>query len=141
MRVLAGIDLVKIADTAESIERFGHRYLQRLYTAAEIATCEARGTGRVASLAARYAAKEALLKALQPEASETPEWPMIEVVTAPSGAALLRLHGTAEALASSRNVISLSVSLTHEGDYASAVVVALCAPPSADSPPIAGDSA
>ena len=124
--MLAGIDLVRIADTADSLERFGGRYLRRLFTEAEVAACEAKGTGRIAALAARYAAKEALLKALAPEAAETPEWPLIEVVTAESGAPALRLHDAAQALARSRGVVSLSVSLTHEGEYASAVVVALC---------------
>lgn len=125
-RVLVGIDLVKISETADSVERFGDRYLQRLYTATERADCQRRGTSGPASLAARFAAKEALLKALQPDPDETPEWTSIEIVISASGAPSLRLHGTCAGLADSRRVRSLAVSLTHEGEYASAVVVAMC---------------
>ncbi len=125
-RVLVGIDLVKISETADSVERYGDRYLQRLYTATERADCQRRGTSGPASLAARFAAKEALLKALRPDPDETPEWTSIEVVSSASGAPGLRLHGVCADLADSRRVRSLAVSLTHEGEYASAVVVAMC---------------
>jgi holo-[acyl-carrier protein] synthase len=124
--VLVGTDLALISQTEASVAEFGDRYLQRIFTPAELADCEAKGAGRFASLTARFAAKEALLKALQPEPSETPGWTSIELVARPSGAPSLQLHGGCAELAAARGVSSLSVSLTHEGDYASAVVVALC---------------
>jgi holo-[acyl-carrier protein] synthase len=125
--VLVGTDLALISQTEASVARFGERYLQRLFTPAELADCAAKQDARFASLTARFAAKEALLKALQPEPTETPGWTSIEVVTRASGAPSLQLHGDCAQLAAARGVTSLSVSLTHEGDYASAVVVALCA--------------
>jgi holo-[acyl-carrier protein] synthase len=139
--VSVGTDLVRIAEVAASVERFGDRYLERLFTEAEVAQCRRRSEPHdaphdqqhdqavAASLAARFAAKESLLKALRPEPARTPEWPTIEVVSASSGAPSLRLHGAAADLAAERGVTSLSVSLTHEGDYAGAVVVALCTLP------------
>ena len=124
MRV--GTDLALIVQTQASIDEFGERYLTRIWTPGELADSTQRGAGQVASLTARFAAKEALLKALAPEPTATPPWTSMEIVVAPSGAPQLQLHGECAELAAARGVVSLAVSLTHEADYASAVVVALC---------------
>ena len=126
MTVRVGTDLALISQTQASIDEFGERYLRRIFTAGELTDCDARGAGRVASLTARFAAKEALLKALAPEPTATPPWTSMEVVVASSGAPSLQLHGECAELAQTRGVSSFAVSLTHEADYASAVVVALC---------------
>jgi holo-[acyl-carrier protein] synthase len=127
--VRVGTDLALIAQTQASLAEFGERYLHRIFTPGERADCAARDAGELASLTARFAAKEALLKALAPEPSATPPWTSMEVVVAPSGAPSLVLHAESAALAQARGVVSLAVSLTHEAEYASAVVVALCEEP------------
>jgi holo-[acyl-carrier protein] synthase len=117
-----GTDLVRISLVAESVTHFGERFLRRIFTPAERAYAEA-GEGLMASrLAARMAAKEALIKALD-LAERGVGWSDIEVVRSPSGAPSLRLHGAARLFADEFGVNSLSVSLSHEGDYATATVI------------------
>src|SRR5689334_18665667 len=76
MRV--GIDLARVDETARSLERFGERYLKRLFTAREVADCTATPAQAPARLAARFAAKEAAIKVLRPE--RWIDWRSIEVV-------------------------------------------------------------
>jgi holo-[acyl-carrier protein] synthase len=122
-----GLDLVDVREVAESIERFGQRYLERCYTPAEVAyamSAPDRVTG-VRRLAARWAAKEATIKALG--ASERGISPrQIEVVRAGDGSVHLELHGPAFAAARAAGVLpgALVVSMSHQGDLAAAVVVA-----------------
>ncbi len=126
MNVSVGLDMVDVREVGESIARFGDRYLARLYTPGELA--DARGDDMARRLAARFAAKEATLKALAAGSHERGEsgidWRAIEVVRGPAGEPRLALHGWAAREAARRNVTSLAVSLTHEGDVAAAVVVA-----------------
>lgn len=121
---LVGVDLVRVQDVADSIERFGARYLDRLFTSAEQADCAGEPAVRAERLAARFAAKEAALKVLRP-AGARPEWTSIEVVRHESGACDLRLTGTAADLAAAGGITALAVSLTHEHDHAAAAVVGL----------------
>lgn len=122
MRV--GTDLVEISSVAESVERFGARYLSSLFTAAEVAYCSDSPPQCNARLAARFAAKEAVLKVLRPEGT-WPAWRNIEVVRHPHGWCEIELHGAAAALADRNNLRIVSCSLSHEGSYASAVVLGL----------------
>lgn len=124
---LVGIDLVRVQDVSDSVERFGARYLDRVFTPAEQAYCAAEPAVRTQRLAARFAAKEAAVKVLRPEGAR-PEWTSIEVVRLASGACDLRLTGSAAALADAAGITALAVSLTHEHDHAAAAVVGLCAP-------------
>ena len=117
--IRVGTDLVRVADVADSVARFGDRYLTRLFTAHELESCG----GAADRLAARFAAKEATIKVLRPD-DLRPEWRAIEVRRHPSGACDLHLTGTAAAQASAAGITSLAVSLSHEGDLATAVVVA-----------------
>jgi len=121
---LVGVDLVRVQDVADSVERFGSRYLDRLFTAAEQADCAGGPGVQAERLAARFAAKEAALKVLRPEGAR-PAWTSIEVVRHESGACDLRLTGTAADLAAAAGITALAVSLTHEHDHAAAAVVAL----------------
>lgn len=121
-----GTDLVEVATVAESIERFGSRYLQRIYTPDELAYCDAGGAERVLRLAARFAAKEACIKVLRP-ADGGIAWHWIEVVKMPGGWCELALHGGAARLAEASGIRHLSVSLSHERHYAVAVVAATMA--------------
>ena len=127
MRTRVGLDLVDVREVAESVDRFGERYLDRVYTKAEVAyamSAPDRATG-VRRLAARWAAKEATIKALG--ASERGISPReIEVVRASDGSTRLELHGPAFAAAQAAGVPpeALVVSVSHQGDLAAAVVVA-----------------
>jgi len=124
-----GVDLVAVDDVAASVERFGQRYLSRVYTDHERASCPGEPVVAAAGLAARFAAKEAALKVLRP-VGPRPQWRSIEVVRQPNGACDLALHGEAARLAASAGVRQLAVSLTHEAGMAAAVVVAMCDPAS-----------
>jgi holo-[acyl-carrier protein] synthase len=122
--VRVGVDLTRVADVSESIDRFGGRYLHRLFTEHELTSCRGERATVAAGLAARFAAKEATIKVLQPVAAR-PEWRSMEVRRAPSGACEMRLTATAAKLAAEAGISDLAVSLSHEGDLAAAVVVAL----------------
>ncbi|MBA3866475.1 MAG: holo-ACP synthase [Solirubrobacterales bacterium] len=124
MALRIGIDLVSVASVAESL-RGAHRehYLERVYTEREVADC--RGpSGRVApeGLAARFAAKEAAIKAL-PGAGEEVRLTTIEVCSEPSGEVRLELSGRAAELADEAGAKEIALSLTHESGFAAATVV------------------
>jgi holo-[acyl-carrier protein] synthase len=121
-RCAVGIDLVDIDEVERSIATLGDAYLDRLFSDHERASCTGSPRTRASSFAARFAAKEAALKVLAPDGAR-PEWRSIEVVRLPHGACELRLHGAAAALAEAAGLGSFSVSLTHEGNLAAAVVV------------------
>jgi holo-[acyl-carrier protein] synthase len=120
-----GIDLADTAEVRESIRQFGQRYLRRVFTAHELAYC-GRSADPAPHLAARFAAKEATIKALRVEGPQPP-WTSIEVWAGPKGWCRMRLYGAAEKLARQRGVSSLSVSMSHEGELAAAIVVAATA--------------
>jgi holo-[acyl-carrier protein] synthase len=121
--VRVGIDLVRVSTVRDAIAAHGERYLRRVYTAREIEDCRTAGVVDPLRLAARFAAKEATMKALR-VADQAIPWPSIEVVRDPAGYADLALHGRAGELADAQGIAALSVSLTHEEEYASAVVAA-----------------
>lgn len=137
--VRVGVDLASVAEVEAAMAAFGDRYVRRLFTDHEIESCGAAAprAGTSASLAARFAAKEAVLKVLEPSGSRPP-WRHIEIVRRPSGACRIRLHGRAASLATTRGVHAMSVSLSHEAGVAVAVVAAACDPdraPAALDPP------
>ncbi|MCW5811247.1 MAG: holo-ACP synthase [Labilithrix sp.] len=121
-----GIDLVRTRSVEEAIAEFGDRYLRRVFTDAEVAYAMSAPAPAVASarLAARFAAKEAAMKALD-LGERGVGWRDIEVVRTPTGAPALALHGNAAAALQERGTPTLSVSLSHEAEYATAVVVSL----------------
>jgi holo-[acyl-carrier protein] synthase len=123
-RIQVGIDSVSVADVARSIERFGSRYVHRVFTEQEAAYCLAASAGVAAErFAVRFAAKEATLKALQPD-TPSADWRSIEVRRRPSGSCEVVLHGETAALAARQGVESLALSMSHHADHATAVVVA-----------------
>jgi holo-[acyl-carrier protein] synthase len=124
MPLRVGLDLVEVAAVIESL-RGAHRdhYLERVFTAREVADC--RGpSGRVEPerLAARFAAKEAAIKAL-PGAGEEVRLTYIEVVQDESRDVTLNLTGRAAELFAQCGAAEIAVSLTHEGGFAAATVV------------------
>ena len=137
MRV--GIDLVQISRIAESLECFGERFLRRIFTDEEIAYAQASPAQMVQRLAARFAAKEATIKALR-LADHAINWREIEVRRTSSGACEMVLHGALGRIATEDGARDIAVSLSHEGDAALAVVFAV-APhhhTSYDPPPARG---
>jgi holo-[acyl-carrier protein] synthase len=121
MRV--GIDLVRVNTVRDALAAHGEHYLERVYAAGEVADSQVAGAIDPLRLAARFAAKEAAMKTLRPGDAAVP-WPCIEVVRDPGGHPEIVLHGAAAELAAAQGIATLAVSLTHEDEYASAVVVA-----------------
>src|ERR1700722_9554487 len=122
MIIGSGIDLAEIGRIQQSIERYGSRFLNRIYTAAEQAYC-LRKRNSVESFAARFAAKEAAAKALGTGISQGVNWLEIEVVREPGGRPSLRFHGRAAAMAQRLAINRSSLSLTHTAQLAAASVV------------------
>jgi holo-[acyl-carrier protein] synthase len=117
-----GTDLCAIADVAAALAHFGQRYLDRVYTANEIDECMNRAAVAEA-FAGRFAAKEAVLKALRPH-DFWPDWREIEVRRDPAGWSDVALFGKAAQLADETNVVAISLSITHEREYAQATAIA-----------------
>ncbi|MEI7643128.1 MAG: holo-ACP synthase [Chloroflexales bacterium] len=130
-----GIDIIEIDRIRRAVRRWGERFLRRVYTAGEISDCDALGPApRYQSLAARWAAKEAVAKALGVGLSGVaagaatatrPGMNDIEVLRAADGRPSLRLHGPAAAAATALGIAELALSLSHSGGNAVASVVAL----------------
>ena len=114
-----GIDLVENARIATSIEKFGDRFLHRIFTANEIAYCGAK-PNPVPHYAARFAAKEAVSKCFGTGIGKQLGWLDMEVTNDEAGAPHLILHGDGKALAERRGVRQIFVSLTHTEAYAAA---------------------
>lgn len=119
-----GIDLTSVSAVRDAVAEHGDRYLRRVYTATELADCG----GDAARLAGRFAAKEAAIKVLRPDASTPLPWTDIEVVREPGGHVELRLTGLAAEQAAREGLAEFSLSLTHEADAACAVVIATNGP-------------
>jgi len=119
-----GVDLVRVADVTASIARFGTRYTERLFTAGERAYCDADSIRAAERYAARFAAKEATLKVFRPMPHDAVDPRSIEVRPLPGGACEVVLHGGAIALARRAGIAELSLSMSHEQEYATATVVA-----------------
>lgn len=124
MNLMTGVDMVEIARIERVLNRFGGRFLHRVYSEAEIA----RSRRRPAELAARFAAKEAVAKALGVGmAILSPlgiAWHNVETLNEPSGKPYVVLHGRAQDLAEAQGLSQWSISLTHDGGFALAFVVA-----------------
>jgi holo-[acyl-carrier protein] synthase len=119
-----GMDIVETKRIAESIERFGDRFLHRVFLDGEVAYCQSMKFPHL-HLAARFAAKEAISKAFGTGIGSEMGWRDLEIVREPNGAPRVQLHGKAEAYAKARGVHAVHISLSHTAQYgaASAVVV------------------
>src|SRR5690242_14692953 len=117
-----GIDICDVPRIAGSILRFGDRFLNRVFTSAEIQYCQSKKNS-AERFAARFAAKEAAMKVLGTGASCGVTWTSIEVAHAPGGRPTLRLHGTTADLAEQLGVKRISLSVTHSENSAIAIVI------------------
>ena len=118
----SGVDLIEVGRIAESMERFGERFLRRVYSAREIAYCSGRRSA-AESFAARFAAKEAGSKALGTGMNFGVAWTQIEVVRSSTGRPMLELSGAALRHAERLGVRAISLSLSHTDALAIAMVV------------------
>jgi holo-[acyl-carrier protein] synthase len=122
-RLSVGVDLVEIARIGLLVEQYGERFTARVYTPEELADCR----GRVASLAARWAAKEAVAKALGVGIGVV-GLQEIGVIQDDAGKPVIRLSGNAQRRAAALGLASWSVSMSHDAGLALAFVVALHEP-------------
>ena len=123
MLIGTGVDLIEVERIAHSIERYGDRFLRRVYTDHEIAYCSLRKRASAESFAARFAAKEAAAKALGTGISRGVAWNEFAVERQPGGRPILELRGRAALLAKELGVKTISLSLTHIRSLAMASVV------------------
>ena len=113
-----GVDIIEISRVQRVLARWGERFLNHLYTANEVALCR----GRTPALAVRFAAKEAVMKALG-TGTHGVGWRDIEILADSRGKPWVQLHGRAEARAGEQGTYDLAVSLSHSREYAVAVVI------------------
>jgi holo-[acyl-carrier protein] synthase len=117
-----GTDLIEVARIGRSLAAHGGRFERRVFTDEEVAACDGRAD-RVQALAARFAAKEACLKALGTGWAEGLSLRQVEVVRAENGSPSIRLHGGAAGRAQRMGVRTIHVSMTHQPGVAGAVVL------------------
>lgn len=120
MSLSTGIDMIETERIARALDRFGARFANRIFTAQEQAHCH----GRVPSLAARFALKEAVAKALGTGIGDM-RWLDIEVINDDRGRPELRLHHKAQSMAQAQGLTEWSISLTHTNTHALATAVAM----------------
>jgi holo-[acyl-carrier protein] synthase len=125
MVVATGVDLADIERVARALDApHGARFRARVFTAEEQRYCESRGRGRAESYAARFAAKEAVMKALGVGWGRDASWQDIAVVRARGGPPRIELSGQARETARRKGIGALSLALSHAGGLAVAFVVA-----------------
>lgn len=117
-----GVDLAEVPRIRLAIEQHGSRFIQRIYTPSEIAYVEGKAN-RLERYAARFAAKEAGMKAIGTGWKRGVRWRDFEVANLPSGQPTLRLYGVASRVAGELGVHRISLSLTHTAELAMAHVI------------------
>lgn len=122
MIVGLGLDIAEVDRIEEAIARHGAPFLERLFTPAEASYCE-RHKNRYERYAARFAAKEAAMKALGTGWSRGVRWRDIEVAREPGGKPTLHLAGVARQIADQLGVKRISLTITHSGNLALAQVI------------------
>jgi len=122
MIVGTGIDITEVPRIAESIQRFGDRFLRRVYTEGEMKYCDSKAN-RIERYAARFAAKEAAMKALGTGWSRGIRWRDIEVYRQPGSRPTIRFHGSAAEFAARINAKNVALSLSHTPEQAIASVI------------------
>lgn len=115
-----GVDILEVDRMSQGIERYGARFCDRFFTDREQAQC----AGRAASLAGRFAVKEAVSKALGTGIGDV-AWKEIEIVNDERGQPLLNLHGSAALLAAERGLTEWAISLSHTQTHAVGMAVAM----------------
>ncbi|HYL34984.1 MAG TPA: holo-ACP synthase [Bryobacteraceae bacterium] len=122
MIVGVGIDVSEVERIREVVERHGQRFLERVFCAGEIAYVESKAN-RYERYAARFAAKEAAMKAIGTGWKRGVRWQDFEVVNLPTGRPTLQFHGAAAGIAQSLGVRHTALSLTHTAQQGVAIVI------------------
>lgn len=122
MIISVGIDIIEVRRVRETIERTP-RFAERVFTAAEREYCESRGAVAAQHYAARFAAKEAALKALQTGWSGGISWQDVEVAAKESGAPVILFHGRARELYEATGATAAHISIAHTTEHAIAEVI------------------
>jgi holo-[acyl-carrier protein] synthase len=122
MIVGTGIDIAEVPRIGKAIERFQGRFLERIYTAGEMRYCDSKAN-RVERYAARFAAKEAAMKALGTGWNHGVRWRDCEVVRMPGGRPSIVFHGKAAEFAARLGVKNSALSISHTVDQAIAQVI------------------
>jgi len=122
MIVGTGIDIAEVPRIRQSIERFGDRFLQRIFTPGEIRYCESKAN-RFERYAARFAAKEAAMKALGTGWNHGVRWRDCEVTRMPGGRPTLTFHGKASEFAAKLGSRNVALSISHTTEQAIAQVI------------------
>ena len=122
MIVGTGVDLAEVPRIRKSVERYGRRFVDRVFTPAEIAYVE-RKANKYERYAARFAAKEAGMKAIGTGWKRGVTWHDFEVANLPTGKPTLRLSGVAAEFAARLKVRNISLSITHTAEVAMAHVI------------------
>ena|SRR5215469_5001391 len=122
MIVGTGIDIAEVPRIQQAIERFGTRFLERIYTPGEMRYCDSKAN-RAERYAARFAAKEAAMKALATGWSHGVRWVDCEVVRAPGGCPTMSFHGKAREFAVKLGVKNAALSISHTATQAIAQVI------------------
>ncbi len=124
MTLAVGIDLVDVGDVRSALSEHGSRYLGRIYTPREVAESTTGSAVDPRRLAARFAAKEAVMKTLAPAPGDAVPWAQIGVHQPAAAAPWVQLTGAAQALARRRGIEELALSISSERERAAAVAVA-----------------
>jgi holo-[acyl-carrier protein] synthase len=122
MIVGTGIDIAEVHRIGQAMERFGARFLHRVFSEGERAYCDSKAN-RVERYAARFAAKEAAMKALGTGWSRGVRWRDIEVCRQPGGRPTISFHGKAAEVASKLGAVHVALSLSHTAEQAIAQVI------------------
>jgi holo-[acyl-carrier protein] synthase len=122
MIVGTGIDIAEVPRIRQAMERFGMRFLERIYTPEEMRYCDSKAN-RAERYAARFAAKEAAMKALGTGWNHGVRWLDCEVVRAPGGRPTMRFHGRAGEFAVKLGVKNAALSISHTAEQAIAQVI------------------
>jgi holo-[acyl-carrier protein] synthase len=122
MIVGTGIDIAEVPRIEASIARFGNRFLQRIFTATEISYCESKAN-RIERYAARFAAKEAAMKAIGTGWNHGVAWRDVEVCRQPGGRPTIVFHGKAAEFAAKLGAVHVALSLSHTKEFAIAQVI------------------
>lgn len=122
MIISIGVDIAEVYRIDETISRTP-RFLERVFTEGERAYCDAKGAAAAQSYAARFAAKEAFLKALQTGWRGKIAWQDIEVVSSEDGVPSLVITGEAKRILDTRGAINVHVSISHTAEHAVAQVI------------------
>ncbi|MBW1679847.1 MAG: holo-ACP synthase [Deltaproteobacteria bacterium] len=117
-----GVDILRISRMERLLDRWGARFVNRVFTGAEVETCRTRARP-AAAYALRFAAKEALSKALGLGLTGGVRWRDMEVYHQPGGRPALRVHGRCAEICGQRGIRSMHLSLSDEGDYGVAMVI------------------